>query len=125
MKIKINETSKRGGQRNVKPRKLSTSRMLDYLFKRYGGTFKLAEELGIHSQMVSKWISQGYVPMKWVGPVSRLLDCSEYVLNYEGMTLLTGKDFIWSILVRSIENCAAEKKILVGKLPRTPKEILG
>lgn len=123
--ININKVSKRGGQRNVKPRKLSTSRVLDYLFKQYGGTFKLAEDLGIYSQMVSKWISQGYVPMKWVGPVSRLLKHNQFLLNYEGMVLLTAKHLEWSSLVICNIEPHASEKILSAKHPKTPEEILG
>lgn len=125
--IKINPTSKRGGHRNPKPRKLSTSRVLDYLFKQYGGTFKLAEDLGIYSQMVSKWISQGYVPMKWVGPVSRLLKADPLVLNYEGHINYTGYDnstWKWAVEM-CLGTSPAIKKLLEGKTPRTPKEILG
>lgn len=125
MKVKIAITSKRGGQRNVKPRKLSTSRVLDYLFKQYGGTFKLAEELKIHSQMVSKWISQGYVPMKWVGPVSRLIKAPKALLNYEGFVSYTGNQTTWKHWINNNVFLNAVEKLLSGKQPRTPKEILG
>lgn len=123
-KVLVNTTSKRGGQRNPKPKKLSTSRVLDYLFKQYGGTFKLAEDLGVYSQMVSKWIAQGYVPMKWVGPVSRLLKCDKQALNYEGYISFTGSPVTWMGVVTDIA-FPNHKKILEGKHPRTPKEILG
>lgn len=124
--ITFPKTEKRGGARSsvTKPRKASTSKVLDFLFKRYGGTFLIAESLQIHSQAVSRWISQGYVPMKWVGPVARLLGVTHAALNYEGHILYTGGNGDWKSVVIEAVFPDNYKHLLEGRMPRTPKEIL-
>lgn len=126
MKVVPNKSSTRGGYRIPKPLRLSTSRLLAYLFDKYGGPVELAKDLDLHHQHVCMWRTRGYVPLKWVGPISRQLKCTTKALNYEGCINLTGSTTSWAEVVES--NVGEDKPyayILNGKLPKTPEQILG
>lgn len=96
------------------------------LFDLYGGPKQLANDLDFHVQHVCHWRTRGAVPMKWVGPVSRLIKCGNYALNYEGMINLTGAKTPWEdILDANILHDERYNYVVKGKFPKTPDEILG
>lgn len=123
-KVTPNKISKRGGLRHTSPRTKSTSKALAVLFERYGGTSKVGDDLGIHPQAVSRWITHGYVPMRWVGHTARLLGVDNAILNYEGFVRYTGVRASWIATVAETFDSNTAAAILRGDFPLTPKELL-
>ena len=55
-----------------------------------GGPAAVANSLDMHRQYVHKWTTAGYVPLRHVYEVSKLLDVSPWVLSYKKLAEVFG-----------------------------------
>lgn len=123
MKEKIAVKPKRSNYKGYKPHKpykKGTSLLLSALIEKHGGVCAIARGLGMVGQHLTNWRLDGWVPMKWVGKVSKFLNEDKYALNYRGMKALSdGEAPSWQEVVKG---CGLDKDVEAKILKGTPPE---
>ena len=122
----------KGGYRPRKRSNYGPSIFLDILFEKLGGPAELERMTGWPLQNFVVWRGKGYVPLKKVGPLSRLItekvnnfDLELALLNYPEVASFFGPQCVaaWETLVDicPILTEAERERVLKGKPPVTVK----
>lgn len=112
-----------GGYRVKRVLEDATSIFLEELWEYHGGPTALSEKTGYTKQFFTFWKSNGQVPFKKLGKISKALNISPWYLNYEGLAEIFSNtpEVIpnWEKLVRnSYLHPVLIKKVLEGNPPK-------
>lgn len=116
--VKLKKLSKQGGYRALKPLKTSQGRLLKTLWDSLGGVHEAAKKIGIPKQLLVNWRGQEKVPLTRVGPTSRKLKISVWLLNYEELFTLQGEGPDWKLKVEEMFKGEELSYILKGSFPK-------
>jgi len=107
--------NKRGGKRV--PVKLTSpgSRMLHCLITTFGGPSAFARLVGETRQVIIAWRHRGFIPLKKVHHVSKVLSIDPIYLNFQQVcSLLPDMASKWENIVRQAPIEAGMKKWILG-----------
>lgn len=103
----------------TKPKNRSTyadqKRLLSLLYRKVGGLQAFADKVGISAQLAFFWRERGYVPLKRVEKVSKLLKVSPFALNFRGYKDFKGDEEVtWEKAVTGCKFSKDEVKYVLG-----------
>jgi|GEM_PF-6104635 len=101
------------------------ARVLEVLWKKFGGSYVLARQLKLSNSMLNAWKRvTKKVPLTSVGKISRELGVSPFLLNYVEVLEFYGKGPDWEKLILDSRVFTDQQRsyILAGKAPIIPEE---
>jgi len=101
-----------GGARSPLKLKSPGARMLHALIQHFNGPSNVGQLVGESLQVVIIWRRRGFVPLKKVGHVSRVLHVPAYLLNYPDVKRFENKGDVppWEVAVRKSLISSSMKK---------------
>lgn len=80
--VRVRKTGWGGARKKCDP-KSQTGRVLDELYFLFGGLVACAELVGKEEGTLKYWRTLGYVPLKCVAQISKVLELNPYLICYE------------------------------------------